>query len=197
MAIEFDPIEKRVILDRTHVHASYLWSRWIDWLRLGDNIKYAPVFSQSGGDELEPGIYSPTIIYLENEWRVRPMEANQSLIIDGLLKVRGGGVPVVPTLGAYQVVTSYQSPMMAMAVSTNGTLGPTAAEIAEAVFARSIEGDMSFQKMMRIHHAVMTGLIEGAGTAVERFKSLDGTTDRLIVHADEFGNRTMVVMNGD
>jgi len=44
-------------------------------------------------------------------------------------------VPVVRTLGAYQVNVNYTVPVQAQGISTSGSTGPTAAEIAAAVRA--------------------------------------------------------------
>jgi hypothetical protein len=66
---------------------------------------------------------------------VRPIEANQTLVIDGNLFVDGGGDPVVPTLGVYQVLVKSVVPVQAQGISTSGSTGPTASEIALAVLA--------------------------------------------------------------
>ena len=63
------------------------------------------------------------------------MEANQNLLIEGNLFVDGGGVPVVGTLGTYQVNVNYTVPVQAQGIATSGSTGPTAAEIAAAVRA--------------------------------------------------------------
>lgn len=63
------------------------------------------------------------------------MEANHTLVITGNLVVSGGGVPVVPTLGTYNVSTQYTVPVQAQGIATSGSTGPTAADIAAAVWA--------------------------------------------------------------
>jgi hypothetical protein len=68
-------------------------------------------------------------------WRVRPMESSHNLTITGNLFVEGGGVPVVATLGTYQVNVNYTVPVQAQGISTSGSTGPTAAEIAAAILA--------------------------------------------------------------
>jgi hypothetical protein len=73
-----------------------------------------------------------------NGWRVRPMEANQNLTITGNLFVDGGGVPVVSTLGTYQVNVNYTVPVQAQGIATSGSTGPTASEIAAAVWANAV-----------------------------------------------------------
>jgi len=135
MPIVFDPAAKRIVLDGASVTATELYSRSADWLALEDNAKYGAVFRQVGGDDLGAGLSIPPYFFLQNTWRVRPMEANHNLTITGNLFVEGGGVPVVQTLGTYQVNVNYTVPVQAQGISTSGSTGPTAAEIAAAVLA--------------------------------------------------------------
>jgi hypothetical protein len=135
MAIIFDPINKRIVLDSDYIKSSEIWSRWVDWISLADNLKYLPAMRQAGGDEIGGGLYTPIYIFLLNDWRVRPREANSDLEIDGNLVVEGGGTPVVRTLGNYQVNVKYTVPIQAQAITTSATSGLTAAEIAAAVWS--------------------------------------------------------------
>ena len=121
MAITFDPINKRIILDSAYVSAAQLYSRWKEWAKTGDNLKYEQAFYALGGDPLGGGLFVASYFFLMNGWRIRPMEANHTLIIDGNIGVYGGGAqPVVPTLGNYNVLTQYTVPVQAQGVATNG-----------------------------------------------------------------------------
>lgn len=121
MAITFDPINKRIILDSAYVSTSSLYSRWKEWAKTGDNLKYEQAFYALGGDPLGGGLFVASYFFLMNGWRIRPMEANHTLIIDGNIGVYGGGAqPVVPTLGNYNVLTQYTVPVQAQGVATNG-----------------------------------------------------------------------------
>ena len=133
MPIVFDAAAKRVILDATAVTATELYSRSCDWLAQSDNAKYGAVFRQVGGDDLGGGLFIPPYFFLQGAWRVRPMEASHNLTITGNLFVEGGGVPVVSTLGMFQVNVNYTVPVQAQSISTSGGAGSSAAEIAAAV----------------------------------------------------------------
>lgn len=135
MAIAFDAATQRIIIDSASVTATELYSRWADWAALSDNAKYGAVFRQVGGDDLGGGLSIPPYFFLQGGWRVRPMEASHNLTITGNLFVEGGGVPVVPTLGTYQVNVNYTVPVQAQGISTSGSTGPTAVEIAAQVLA--------------------------------------------------------------
>lgn len=137
MAITFDPSSNRIILDTDIVTSAQIWIAWIDWVASSDNSKYLPALKQVGGDELGSGLAIPPYIFLLNGWRVRPREANHTLIITGNLFVEGGGVPIVPTLGTYNVSTQYTVPVQAQAILVGGGTAPTALENANAVWAHS------------------------------------------------------------
>lgn len=123
MAITFDAANRRIVLDSNSVNASQIWIAWIDWVATSDNSKYLPALKQVGGDELGSGLLIPPYIFLLNNWRVRPMEADHDLTITGNLFVEGGGTPVVRTLGQYQVNVNYTVPVQAQAISTSGSTG--------------------------------------------------------------------------
>ncbi len=135
MSIVFDPATKRIVLDSTSTTATEIYSRWVDWAALSDNAKYGRVLRQSGADSLPGGRYSPANFFLQGMWRVRPMEANHTLDIEGNLYTEDGSDPVVPTLGVYRVLTRYTVPVQAQGINTSGSTGPTLAEIVAAVRA--------------------------------------------------------------
>lgn len=95
MAITIDPANKRLILDSTLISAKEIYAAWVDWMATADNSKYLPAFSATGGDDLGGGISIPPYYFLLNGWRVRPMEANQTLVVNGNLFVDGGGDPIL------------------------------------------------------------------------------------------------------
>jgi len=148
--IVFDPAAKRIILDSASSTATELYSRSADWLVLSDNAKYGPVFRQVGGDDLGGGLSIPPYFFLQAGWRVRPMEADHDLSVEGNLFVEGGGNPFVRTLGPYQVNVRSTVPVQAQGISTSGSTGPTAAEVADAVRA------ILFTELARIDVPVST-----------------------------------------
>ena len=133
MAITFDTSRKHIVLDTVSVTAAQIWSAWVRWHE--DNTQWPLAFQLVGGIALGGGLFIPPYFFLLSGWRVRPMEANQNLLIEGNLFVDGGGVPVVGTLGTYQVNVNYTVPVQAQGIATSGSTGPTASEIAAAVRA--------------------------------------------------------------
>ena len=133
MAITLNGATRRIILDSASVSAAQIWSAWVDWHEA--NQQWPLAFQLVGGNALGGGLFIPPYFFLMNGWRVRPMEASHNLTITGNLFVDGGGVPVVGTLGAYQVNVNYTVPVQAQGIATSGSTGPTASEIAAAVRA--------------------------------------------------------------
>ena len=133
MAITLNGSTKRIILDSASVSAAQIWSAWVDWHEA--NQQWPLAFQLVGGNALGGGLFIPPYFFLMNGWRVRPMEASHNLTITGNLFVDGGGVPVVSTLGTYQVNVNYTVPVQAQGIATSGSTGPTASEIAAAVRA--------------------------------------------------------------
>jgi hypothetical protein len=84
--------------------------------------------------------------------------------------------------------------MSGSTITVGGEL--TADEIALAVHKYVVESGFTFEEITRINHAVLAGKVSGAGTASESFRNIDDTKDRLVVVADEFGNRTSITADG-
>ena len=196
MAIAFDPATRRIVLDSASTSASELWSRWSDWAATGDNLKYLPAFRQVGGDDLGGGLSIPPYLFLMNGWRVRPMESSHTLIVTGNLFVDGGGVPVVATLGAFNVSAQYTVPVQAQGIATSGSAGPTALAVAEAVWALAIEAGLSAAALLRLVAAHAAGDATGLDGPATVFKSLDGSKDRIVGTVNSSGARTVSARDG-
>lgn len=120
----FDGLNKRIILSSTSTSASEIWTEWVKWLDSDfTNNKWPAALKQVGGDDLGSGLLIPPYIFLQNGWRIRPMEANHLLVITGNIFVDGGGQPVVNTLGAYNVSIQYTVPVQAQGYSTTAGTG--------------------------------------------------------------------------
>lgn len=201
MAYTFDGPNKRIIISaQTSMGVRDVYSRWAEWFATGDNAKYLPAFDIVGGQEIDAsaGTSVPIYAYLTNGWRVRPQESSHTLnVFDGVLLVDGGGDPFVNTLGNYVVRINYQQPVQAITVATGGgSGGPSAGDIAAAVWAHLIEAGLSAAETQRLALAVLAGRVSGAGTGTETFKGIDGVTDRVVSTVDDNGNRTAVTLDG-
>ena len=125
----FDGANKRIVLTSTSVSASQIWTEYMVWLAdNSDNAKWGLAMTQVGGDDLGGGLYIPVYIFLQNGWRIRPMEANHALNITGNLFVAEGGSPIVNTLGNYNVIAKFTVPVQAQGISTSGGSGGLTSE---------------------------------------------------------------------
>lgn len=104
-----------------------LYSSWKEWVLQGDNSKFPFAMSTTGGDDLGSSFLG-SYFFLENGWKIRPIEEAHRLIIDGNLFTRDGSSPFVPTLGAFNVLIEMQNSSLTQAVDVGGS-GLTPADI--------------------------------------------------------------------
>ena len=134
MGYSFDGGSKVISLTTGTVEVSIrdLWSRWVDWLLTSDNSKYLVAMEQVGGNDIDvsAGTYIPIYVFLKNGWKLKPQEANHTLVVnDGVLIVDGGGDPFINTVGTYIIRINYSQPVQAITVSTGGGSGLTLGQI--------------------------------------------------------------------
>ena len=98
---------------------------------------------------------------------------------------------VVPVAGVY-VERKTSAAYITTAV---GGSGPSASDIAAAVWQRAIENGHTSEQMIRIMFAALAGTSEQAGSTIV-FKSADGATSRIIGSFDAANNRVGVILDG-
>jgi len=136
MAITFDPIDKIIQLDSTTVSERQLWTAFVNWSVLSDNLKYGVGMTQIGG--FEPvALY----IYLELGWRIRPIEADGITTITGNVLVQGGGSPITPTVGNWNTLVNMETPVKATTIEVNSGSGLTQEEH-DKLFKTSTKSDV-------------------------------------------------------
>jgi hypothetical protein len=76
---------------------------------------------------------------------------------------------------------------------------PTPQNNADGLFdqADGIEADVTLRQVMRVMAAVLAGKVSGAGSGVESFLGLDGSTPRVQVTTDAAGNRLNVTYTAE
>jgi len=145
-----------------------------------DNTQWPLAFQLVGGIALGGGLFIPPYFFLLSGWRVRPMESNHNLTIVGNLFVDGGGVPVVSTLGTFQVNVNYTVPVQAQGIATSGSAGPTASEIAAAVRADLAAELAQLTKVSKLHGVgvdlVVTPTSRTAGDLAQTITTAGDTT---------------------
>lgn len=104
-----------------------LYSRWKDWMLVGDNSKWPIAFTSVGGNPIDAtaGTSIPAYVYLENGWHVHPQMANHTLnVFGGVLLRQGGGDPFEDIPG-YTIRINYSQPVQAIQVSSGSGLAPS------------------------------------------------------------------------
>ena len=163
MALSFDGTARLIVSDAGGtLSVRTLWSEWVRWHATADNGKYPMALRMLGGDPIDPahGTAVPFYAYLQNGWRIRPMEADHSIAVtEGVLLVEGGGDPFVSTLGGFTVRVNYQQPVQAIAVGGGGA-AVSASDVAAQVVAQ-LMGSAIPVNLVQVRGQV----IGGAGTA--------------------------------
>ena len=141
--MQFDGANKRIILTSSSTSAVAIWTEYMLWLSEdSNNAKWGLAMSQVGGDELGGGLYIPVYVFLKAGWKVRPMEANHSLVIIGNLFTEDGSNPLVNTLGNYNVLTQITVPVQAQAMATSGGSGSLTTEEHNKLMAAATKADV-------------------------------------------------------
>ena len=114
-----------------------LYIEWKQFVLTSDNSKYLPAFRYVGGDPTTPGQYLGSTFFLINDWKIRPFNGDQTLIIDGNLFTEDQSSPYVPTLSPHIVVIQNTFSNLTTTVSTGGST-IDATTIAAAVWNTNI-----------------------------------------------------------
>jgi hypothetical protein len=133
MAYTFDGSTKRITLSAGTVSLDLIdcFSRWKDWVSTG-HAECLLAFATVGGEITEIPLY----LFLQNGWLIVPQSADHVLTVtNGILVGQGGGEPFTDPAGTYKIRINRQTPGIAIGYSTTSTTGPTAADIAAAVWA--------------------------------------------------------------
>ena len=121
--------------------AGELYSRWKQWTASSDNAKYPTAFSGSvGGEALGGGVTVGAYFFIENGWTIRPQEANHQLLLSGnLFPIPSSAAIFTATLSQFQVVVGMRTSSLTQQVlSSSGSGGASAADVATAVWEKDI-----------------------------------------------------------
>lgn len=113
------------------------------------------------------------------------------------VRVVGGNHNIADVMTANSVSIEVGNSAGLIAVSTGGggSGGPTAAEVAAAVWAWVVEAGMPAEGLLRVLLAAMSGTTTGIGGSTESYKSVDGSKVRITVVFDGSGNRLSTTLD--
>ena len=120
--------------------AANLYSRWKEWCRSSDNIKYEPAFANSvGGESLGGNIFVGAYYFLQNGWVIKPQEADHQLILSGnLFPIPDTSALFTGTDGNFQVIVGMRTSSLTQQVISGGNTSG-AEDIATAVWNTDID----------------------------------------------------------
>jgi hypothetical protein len=135
--ITFDANNKIIQLDSFLVSEREILTAYVDWSVLDDHLKYGVVIDQTGG-------VAPIALYLflNDGWKVRPLESDGITTITGNLLTDDGSSPISATLGNFNVLVNLETPVLAAAIEVSGGTTLTANAIASAVWANANAVDL-------------------------------------------------------
>lgn len=106
----------------TDVSIQELYSDWKKWIRQTNNAQYDFAYTQLGGVQITESTEVPYYIFIQNDWKIRPQDANHTLTVTGgVLVAENDEDPFVNVEGAFTVRIVYQQPVQA--IMTSGTSG--------------------------------------------------------------------------
>ena len=119
MPVSFDGLNKIITADSgtTSIDVGAdMYSRWKDWVLTGSNSQWEKAFEVVGGEPTTGGNTISGYFFLANGWKLRPQEANHTLVIDGILLTTDQSSPYLPTIGTFNVSIQAVIPLQAEAI---------------------------------------------------------------------------------
>ena len=135
MAYTFTGSTKRITLPAGMVTLDLIdvFSRWKDWV-LSGHAECLLAFATVGGEITEIPLY----LFMQNGWLIMPQAADHVLnVTNGVLVGQGAADPFTDPAGSYKIRINRQTPGIAIGYSTAGGSGPSAADIASAVWSHT------------------------------------------------------------
>lgn len=174
-----------------------LWSRWVDWQ--AENPQYPFALQIIYAPNPAGGFIGP-YLFLRNDlgWVGVPPEYDGCSIVitGGAFYGMSNVLPVMENVVGQETDLVVQQSNIVNTISTSGTTGPSAAEIAAATVAamtsRLIDNGLTNDDMMRLMASVLLGKVSGTDTSTIKFRDLADTTDRITATVDASGNRTAI-----
>lgn len=133
ITVDFSASRIRVSSDQAALDVGALYAAIRDAQDSEQGVMYPPIAAGAGRFDLGGGRTSGLVVRLNAPWQVEFAGLGQRTVDGGTLVGGAGGQPVSVTAGTQVVLNR---PADAFGVATGGSIGPTAAEIAEAVWAK-------------------------------------------------------------
>jgi hypothetical protein len=111
-----------------------LYSAWKRWVATDDNSKYEQAMSTTGGDPISDTISVGAYYFLENGWKIRPLEEDHRLVLNGNLYTRDDSSPYL-AVASYSILTETRNSSLTQSiVSGSGVTNQDKTDIAGLVW---------------------------------------------------------------
>ena len=181
--LTFDFTTSQILVDGGTVNVTCvsLWTAIKQVQMSVEGIIYPVIASGSGLKTLSPGVQTGLTVSLLGNWQLKFPAGSYVATVSGGNLIGGlGGVPVAYSAGVQVAL------VLSAASTVVGGSDP---------FANISESGQSYGKQLRDMRAALLGVTTGGGTASEKFKAADGTTDR-VTSTNDGTNRTAVAVPG-
>lgn len=125
--------------------AAEIYSRWKDWVLLEDNIKFINAFDSSvGGEPIGGGAFVGQYFFLANGWKIRPQEADHTLIVEGnLFSVPNTAGLFISTIGTFNILIATRTSALTQQVLITPDPITYAPAIADAVWTEDLSNEQT------------------------------------------------------
>lgn len=131
------------------------------WLSGGTAMGFLHPIRVIGGDSVGSGKFAGDIYFLRDGWKIRPDEADHTLLINGNLFLDEGeaGQLIVPTVGGFTVIAIGERSNLVLGIAT-GALAPTQQQIRDAMALATAEAAVAGSIDARLPAALAGGKMD-------------------------------------
>lgn len=188
MAITFNGPAKLIEVGAsdTTLTATYIYSRWKDWVATSSNAKFLQAFTTVGGDPLGGSVFITPYFFLTNGWKIRPYAQNYTFTIVENLLTDDNSSPFNFPGGGFSIEVIRQFALKTETVDGSGNPLDTV-----------LESSMTAAQMLRVIYAYVANPATGLNSNIQTiYKSIDGTKNRIVGTVDTAGARTITSTDG-
>ena len=134
--VEFDGVNKiiQVYSNVTTLDIrADLYSSWVDWLLIQDNVKFLPAMRYTGLDVISAGVFTGDAYFLRNGWKLSL--DFQNVRVYGILYSDDFDTPYYTPAMTAQYPATVSALVNTISIGGAGGSGPTVAQIAAAIRA--------------------------------------------------------------
>lgn len=194
--VTFDGINRLIIVNNDVVSLDIrqeLYSAWIEWLEVDDNLKYLQAMRFTGLDVIGAGVFTGDTYFLINNWK---------LIVD-LSKVKITGILYSDNYDTAfytsKLIPQYPATVSALVNSVTNYQNIVTGDISQVpsvndIWSYIMEGDLTAAQLQKILLAALAGKTNISGNNIN-FRDIADTKNRISATTSNSG-RTNIILDG-